>query len=301
MGDYSQYMAGARNLPGCLVVLVDQSAPMAEECRGGGRTYASIAARAANVVLDQVTDQCTRGETVRDDFQVGVLGLANGIAVDILGYGSAPAGLLTASELETKAQVEEIELEEDDGTGKLKVVRQSKWIGPRCSGRMDLGRGLKLATGKLATWTAAYPNSFPPVVLVCTGGHVEDHTSAETAAELLKGIRTTNGAALLFICHLSSHQNAPMAFPADPAGLTGSASWLCTRLASKIPDYLARHGASRGWQVCPCSHGYVTQENISKLVQLFSAAANNSEWDNPFIHSASIFDHVCPLHGKQPQ
>jgi hypothetical protein len=96
-GDYSQYMSGARHLPGCLVALVDQSDHMSEESRGTGITSASISARAANTVFEEMTAWCFRGEAVRDEFQVAVMGLADGVAVDILGYWTAMEASLRAA------------------------------------------------------------------------------------------------------------------------------------------------------------------------------------------------------------
>ena len=139
-GTYKQEISATKNLPGCLIVLLDQSGSMAEQYGADKRSKAVAAARAVNTALEALVDQCTKGESVREYFHVGIIGYGTNAAAELLGGGSGPAGLLTASELETKAQVEEIETEEDDGTGKLKVERRSKWFRSSVRRRDAYGR-----------------------------------------------------------------------------------------------------------------------------------------------------------------
>ena len=169
-GTYKQEISATKNLPGCLIVLLDQSGSMAEQFGADKRSKAVAAARAVNTALESLVDQCTKGESVRDYFHVGVIGYGTNAAQELLGGGSGPAGLLTASELESKAQVEEIETDEDDGTGKLKVEKRSKWFDSVNSGGTPMDDAFQQAAEKLKQWVAKYPNSFPPMVLNITDG-----------------------------------------------------------------------------------------------------------------------------------
>ena len=281
-GTYKQEISATKNLPGCLIVLLDQSGSMAEQFGADKRSKAVAAARAVNTALESLVDQCIKGESLRDDIHVGVIGFGGKAAQDFLWGGSGPGGLLTVSELEAKAQFEEIETDEDDGTGKLKVEKRSKWFDPFQIGcrRASMDLAFKLAVKKLTSWVDQFPNSFPPIVFVITGGGADDRAQAEKLAGIIKQVQTTNGAALLCICHVVPPTDS--AFPTDEAQVSDlNGKWLF-KLASEMPDHIVRYGTLIGLQTRRGSRCYVTVRVAGKFSRLLSSAANNSEWENPW-------------------
>ena len=285
---YEQRMSGAWGTPGSLIVLLDQSALMTARL-GDGLTKAACAAGNANTVLEQVVDQCTKGEHLRDDMQVGVIGFGNGLTDDLLNQGSMPGGLLTVNEVDSQARLEEFEKYEDDGTDKPKVLRQKNWFSPRASGSALLAPALDAAAAKVGKWVATYPKSFPPIILIITGGLIADKTAAEMSAAALKRIGTSNGTVLVFVCHVCGPDICCVEFPCEERSLSDErVKWLAFSLASEIPEPLARYGAGMGLRIQHRSRGYVTSKGpggVLKLARLLSAPANNSEWLNRFFMS----------------
>jgi uncharacterized protein YegL len=267
-GTYKQEISATKNLPGCLIVLLDQSGSMSEQFGIDKRTKAVAAARAVNTALESLVDQCTKGESVRDYFHVGVIGYGTNAAVELLAGGSGPAGLLTTSELETKAQVEEIETEEDDGTGKLKKERQNKWFDQVCAGGTPMDDALKIACDKLKEWVGKYPNSFPPIVLNITDGETNVPEAAESAAQALRQICTSDGDTLLFNCHISATGAAAIEYPASDMGLPDDYSKWLFRISSDIPDSMVSNAQAAGLSVVTAgSRGFVYNATAGKLVK----------------------------------
>ena len=280
-GTYQQQISASKNLPGCLLVLLDQSGSMAEEYGADKRTKAVAAARAVNTALEELVDQCTSGEAVRNYFHVGVIGYGGAGTQDLLTGGSAPAGLLTSSELETKAQVEEIEKEEDDGTGKLKVERRSKWFDPVANGGTPMDDAFKSACEKLQQWVAAFPNSFPPIILNITDGEPSRPEEAEKAALALRQVGTSDGQALLFNCHISASGMVPVKYPKSDAGLPDPhAKWLF-QITDEIPDSMVKKAQDARLEVVPGSRGFVYNAAAGQLVKFLRIGT---------VVSASSFD-----------
>ena len=267
-GTYKQEISATKNLPGCLIVLLDQSGSMSEQFGADKRSKAVAAARAVNTALEALVDQCTKGESVRDYFHVGIIGYGTNAAVELLGGGSGPAGLLTSSELESKAQVEEIETEEDDGTGKLKVERRSKWFDPVHAGRTPMEDAFRMASDKLRDWVGKYPNSFPAIVLNITDGEANVPEAAEIAAQALQKVSTSDGDTLLFNCHISAGGAAAVEYPTSDMGLPDDHSKWLFRISSDIPDVLVSNAQAAGLSVVTAgSRGFVYNATAGKLVK----------------------------------
>ena len=273
-GTYKQEISATKNLPGCVIVLLDQSGSMSEQFGADKRSKAVAAARAVNMALESLVDQCTKGESVRDYFHAGVIGYGTNAAAELLGGGSGPAGLLTTSELETKAQIEKIETEEMDATGKLKVVNQNKWFDPVFAGGTPMAEALKMACNKLKAWVEKYPDSFPPIVLNITDGEANVPEAAEAAAQELQKISTSDGDTLLFNCHISTSGEAAIEYPTSDLGLPDNhAKWLF-QISSDIPgssdvkDSMIWNARAAGLStVINGSRGFVYNATPGKLVK----------------------------------
>ncbi|HEY3852911.1 MAG TPA: vWA domain-containing protein [Verrucomicrobiae bacterium] len=280
-GTYKQQISASKNLPGCLVLLLDQSGSMSEQFGADKRSKAVAAARAVNTALEELVDQCTSGESVRNYFHVGVIGYGAKAAQELLGGGSGPAGLLTTSELESKAQIEEIEKDEDDGTGKLKIEKRSKWFDPVYSGGTPMDEALKLATEKLQKWVATYPNSFPPIVLNITDGEPNEPKPAELAAQGLRQVCTNDGDTLLFNCHISASGLAAIKYPTSDQALPDEQSKWLFSISSDIPDSMLKKAQDAKLEVVPGSRGFVYNAAGGQLIKFLRIGT---------VVSASSFD-----------
>jgi uncharacterized protein YegL len=267
-GTYKQEISATKNLPSCLIVLLDQSGSMADQFGADKRSKAIAAALAVNRALEMLVDNCTKGEDVRDYFHVGVIGYGNNAAQDLLTGGSGPAGLLISSKLEERAATVEVETEEVDHAGNLKVDQLNKWFDPVANGGTPMDEAFNMASAKLQQWVASYPNSFPPMVLNITDGEPNQPDVAESAARALQQIKTSDGDTLLFNCHISSTGAAAVEYPTSEQGLPDDkAQWLF-RISSEIPESLVSNAQAAGLtSVVPGSRGFVYNANAGKLVK----------------------------------
>jgi len=267
-GTYKQEISATKNLPMCLVVLLDQSGSMAEQFGADKRSKAVAAARAVNTALAEMMAPCTKGEKFRDYYHIGVIGYGANAAQDLLGSGSAPGGLFTPGELDSKAGKERIQLDEDDGTGKLKVVERAKWFDPVCAGGTPMEDAFQQATEKLKQWVAKYPNSFPPILMNITDGEANVPEAAEAAAQALRQISTNDGEALLFNCHLSATGAPTVEYPVSDINLPDDHSKWLFRISSDIPETMVKNAQKTGLSaVTTGSRGFVYNATAAKLIR----------------------------------
>ena len=243
---------------------------MAEHYGADKRSKAEIVARVVEDTFEDLMSQCERAEYVEDSLHVGVIGYGNGAAVEVLDEGTGPAGLLTTGELAGKAYSEEVEIEEADGLGRLKVTKFTlrKWVEPICAGGKPMTEALRLACNKLKAWVEDYPNNFPPIVLNITDGKVNDPEAAEATARELQTISTSVGDALLFNCYISTTGAPTVEYPACDTGLPDDHARWFYRIASRIPDSLVRNAQAWGpsW-VTTGSRGFMCNATRMKLMR----------------------------------
>lgn len=127
---------------------------------------------------------------------------------------------------------------------------------------------LKIACDKLKEWVGKYPNSFPPIVLNITDGETNDPDKAESAAQALRQICTSDGDTLLFNCHISATGAAAIEYPASDMGLPDEHSKWLFRISSDIPDSLVSNAQAAGLSVVTAgSRGFVYNATAGKLVK----------------------------------
>jgi hypothetical protein len=265
--------------PGCLIFLLDQSGSMADPFGTDRRSKAAVATRATNAALEGLIDNCMKGDTVMSFFHIGVIGYGKYGAHDLLTSGSGPAGLLTSSEVERSTQLEEVETEEINGAGKLEKQIMEKWFSPKARGRTPMHVAFNLASARLQTWVASFPNSFPPILVNITDGEPDLPDVAESAARGLQQIKTNDGDTLLFNCLISGTGAAAIEYPASDLVLSDDkARWLF-HISSEIPRRMVRTAQAAGLStVVPGSRGFVCGATPSKLVK-FLRIGSVLPWD----------------------
>jgi len=232
-GSYSQQISATNGMPGCLLVLLDQSYSMCENIGNSSEGKSTAAARCINRFLSNLIILCTDDEETRDYLHIGVVGYGGtpDAAEVLIPGGTAPAGLLTVNELEDRQEVETIE---KDG----RQIPQTKWFDPVHEDGTPMSKAFDLAKAALEKWVAAYPDSFPPIVMNVTDGQPNDPKKAEKLAEEIRRISTSDGDVLMLSCHISETPGAEILFPTDEATLPDEAAQLLFRMSSELPPTL---------------------------------------------------------------
>jgi hypothetical protein len=269
-GTYCQRISAKWGLPACVVFLIDQSGSMSDPLGGGPMTKAEAVARAVNKALERLIDECTRGEAVHDYYYVGVIGYGHDGAPDLLGEGAGPGGLLTASELEFRVQIEEVETDEVDHEGELKVEKRCKWLEPAAAGLTPTHEGFTKACARLRAWTEQFAHSFPPVVLHITDGEPNEPELADHAAQALREVRTSDGDVLLFNCGLAAWTATAIEYPAAAEGLPDDHAQRLFRWSSEIPENLIENAQVAGLStVQRGSRGLVYEVSSRRTLAMF--------------------------------
>ena len=265
----------SRANPVCFLFLIDQSGSMSGPIGGQtGRRKEDGVADAVNRLLDSLVQRCSKGEEVRDYFDVGVVRYMTDQQGSSI-VGSAFAGELSGRPLvpiseiaNNPARLEERTHKVEDGAGGLveETIRFPVWFDPVSTGGTPMAAALELAFEILQGWIQGHPNSNPPIVINITDGEATDK-DPEPAAQQLRSLSTTEGPVLLFNIHLSEMNAQPVMFPMEEYGLPGDyASQLC-RMSSPLPDSFREAGKSDGLSIEDGARGFVFNADMSVLVQ----------------------------------
>jgi len=140
------------------------------------------------------------------------------------------------------------------------------WIEPGANGLTPMATAFQAIVGPLQSWIAQYPGSFPPIILNLTDGAYTDESPAATVWQIMN-MRTSDGGALVFNCHISQQEGLTQAFPdkSSAAALTGLSSELY-EMSSTLPDPMLRMAAGKGYSLQPDSRGYVFNADIVTMI-----------------------------------
>ncbi len=197
-GKYTEKMSSPK--PGCVILLIDRSNSMKEPWAGAGAQGQNKAVEVANIVnefLGLLVADCTDGGITRDRVHFLALGYG-GTSVHNAWKDPKLAevnGFVTAAEL---AQTQE-------------GPAGSQFIDVVAGGRTPMGLAVKTAADYAASWVDAFPKSFPPIVMNITDGAMTDVGEADFRQRVhdLSSVKTSNGHALLFNCHISASVKDP--------------------------------------------------------------------------------------------
>lgn len=247
-----------RNEPGCVVFLLDRSDSMKQAWHGGPETMAEGAAAVLNEIL---LDLCLMAQKepgrALHYFDIGIFGyglrsVAGGEGVEsafggsLQGQALVPLPVLRANPLAVQ-QVSSVD----------PVAPSSRvpvWVQPVHGYRTPMCQAIAVAGGHVYDWTAAHPDSFPPIVINITDGMVTDnpYEGADLGewAKRLTSIQTSDGSALLFNVFLSPTGENGKLFPASDHGLPEPGPDLF-RISSPLPPPMAANAAKAGVYVEP--------------------------------------------------
>jgi hypothetical protein len=259
----------SRTNPTCLLFLIDQSSSMAEPFGGqSDKPKAEGVADGINRLLQNLVLKCAKSEGVRDYFHVGVVGYGGRVGW-ALGGALAGQALVPVSALANQPlRVEQRTRKVDDGAGGL-VEQKFKfpvWFEPTAGGRTPMCQAITLACEALKTFTAQFPNCFPPLVVNITDGKATDG-NPELPAHTLRNLATGDGNVLFFNAHLSAREARPVEFPAEERELPDNDARLLFRMSSVLPPRLQEAARADGFRIAATSRGFVFNADLVAVLR----------------------------------
>jgi hypothetical protein len=263
----------SRDRPSVFLFLLDQSDSMKEPFGGSqeGISKSQGAADAMNRLLYETVMRCSKGEEVRNYFDVGVIGYGRErdwvgpvFEGDLQGRDLVPIG-----EVANKpAEIETREKSVPDGAGGL-VKTTAKfpiWFSSVAGWNTPMCKAFEYAYGVLEGWCANNPNSFPPIVINISDGESTDGDPT-SAASRLTTLSTNDGQVLLFNCHLSEARSTPVVFPDSEVGLPNEFAVTLFQISSVLPEILRNEAEKEGFAVSEKSRGFAFNADLTDLIK----------------------------------
>lgn len=246
----------SRSNPACIVFLVDRSGSMDEPIAGGtGQTKKQVVADAINRILYDTVLLCSKEQGIFPYFDIGIWTYGGNAEVQ-------PAlrdQIVSISNLpELSMRVDTRKRKVPDGAGRIieEEMRFPIWLEPIAAGNTPMNTAFRAIGGPLRDWVQRHPQSFPPIVLNLTDGAYTDGSPMQAVQEL-KQLRTSDGAVLVFNCHITASGQPGPAFPNDrqAASMQGLAKELY-EISSVLPDPMCRLAQAKGYTATTGSRGY---------------------------------------------
>jgi hypothetical protein len=259
----------SRTNPACLLFLIDQSGSMADKIPGSADQVKShVVADAINRLLQNVILRSAKADGVRDYFYVGVIGygktikagLGGKIPFDILipisRVGDFPLRVETRTTLALDASGSIVE----------QKVKYPVWYEPEASGKTPMREAMAAAGLAIKEFIGKYPSSFPPIVLNLTDGLPSDGNPQENA-RMIRNMKTSDGATLVFNLLISSDLGLADYFPASEAAMIDNCSKLLFRMSSELPHKMWEAAKAEGQDLKPHARGVVIHADPTAIVR----------------------------------
>jgi len=212
-----------RDTPSAFVFLIDQSGSMKNNItfRGQKTSKAEAVAMIVNETLREILNRCQKTDTIRDYFDIALLGYGKRSEQDVFAWSGALKGkkFVKPSELKQFFLREEEVVTEKTVRGNVILDKKTikTWLEPVAEGLTPMNYALNTAASILEEWIVLHRGKdvFPPVVINISDGEATDAKEAELleSAQRIKKLRTTDGNVLLMNVHLSDADGNPVLFP----------------------------------------------------------------------------------------
>lgn len=225
------------------ILVLDRSKSMQELIRFGKLTMtkAEVLAYIANSLITELIDRCRRIDSLRNYYDIAVIGYGNGQVERLLDS----RGFIAIDELERHKKQYYTNSHEQrlpDGSWVMAEHRVTEWISAKAEGNTPMYEAMLHTRDLVAEWCALEQNrdSFPPVVVHITDGEASDCDNKELIdiCGEIKGQATADGNVLLLNIHISSNHHLPaMVFPM-PDEILGAGPYASTlaECSSLMPE-----------------------------------------------------------------
>ncbi len=275
----------SRANPACFLFLIDQSGSMTGALAGQpGQRKMDQAADAINRVLDTLSQRCSQGMDIRDYFDIGILGYGTDetgeAEINSVFRETTPEDpFLSISQVVELADVEEREVLESDGAGGLVEAKRRfpVWLRPHAEYGTPMCEALDIAACAIEDWISKHPDSYPPSVINISDGMATDG-DPYPLAHRITNLRTNDGEALLFNCHISSASSTPCEYPGDVGEVPNNDQYapLMFWMSSILPAASRERAVSLSLPVSENSRGYVFNADMRALVQFLDIGTRAS-------------------------
>lgn len=249
---------------------------------------AVAAASIANGLIFEMMLRCQKGQgTVYHYFDIGVVGFGIEGSADFAWRGSLQGrGLVSAPEIRDNIlRIEERTIDTGDGAGwpTGQKYRLPVWLDPIADNGASLSAALDFAGVTLWHWVTSHPDSFPPIVLLITGGEAELVSFAGADpfqwAGRLKQLATRDGTLMLYNLYLSSTAVQSTLFPDAASKLPDANAEALFEMSSVLPSTFRRNLAGAGFELEPNARGFAVNSDIKPLLQALPIGTRIEMWD----------------------
>lgn len=200
--------------PGCLILVVDQSAAMKSPLNPGNSACKSdIVAVVINRFIHRLIKRCkSESGKIRASWYVGVVGYGDTVGPAFIGKHQGKE-LVNVSDLSTT--VDYVVPDRPKST----IIGIPVWVRPKAAGPARMCGGLGSALKLARDFVADNPTSHPPIIVNISGGTVSDG-DPRPLANGIKEIQSADGNVLLFnVCLPGRPEDEMINFPDDPGQL----------------------------------------------------------------------------------
>src|SRR5262249_6658991 len=148
---------------------------------------------AINSTIDEIVNQCTKGEEIWDYFEIGLIGYGQAEVAEFCWEGGLAARqLVPVSELRQHATFQRVEQETVlHGKAAKEMIDFPVWLTPAAVGKTPMKSALDLAKASVEAWVQQHPESYPPIVINVTDGvatDIDDNQELIDAAQAVTAI-----------------------------------------------------------------------------------------------------------------
>jgi hypothetical protein len=225
------------------ILALDRSGSMQESVRFGKKVMSKAEAVSiiANALITELIDRCRRTDSLRNYYDVAVVGYSNDNIEMLLGRD----GMLSIDDLSRISPRRRTLSDEEQLSEQNSAIFQhslDEWFTPHAEGNTPMYEAMLRVRDLAKEWCEKSENrqSFPPVVINITDGEASDCDDNELRdiCEQIKRIATDDGNVLLINIHISTDSTLPaIIFPmAEELTGAGRYSRLLAECSSVMPS-----------------------------------------------------------------
>ena len=223
--------------PMAILFVVDQSGSMSDKMQNG-KTKADQVATVINKTISELVIRSSRGDTVKNHYEVGIIGYGGKGVCNALGgmfSGSVLNPITLFEQHPLRIEDRFTEITTDAGDIVQHTVKFPVWFEPMAYGGTPMCSALKKTAEVIAPWCDAHSSSFPPVIIHITDGESGDGNPLQLA-ELIRTLSVKDGNVLMCNLHVSTERGSAIYFPASDSELPNAYAKNLFTMSSIIPS-----------------------------------------------------------------
>lgn len=266
----------SRKNPGCLVFLVDQSGSMDEPIANGTAAKKQVVADAINRLLYDTVLRCSKEDGVRPYFDVGVWTYGGDMEVRSA-FGTDLLSIRDVAEHMIRTETRRRRVPDGAGGAFEEEFQLPVWFDPVADGGTPMHAAFSEVVQPLNDWLSQHPHSFPPIVINLTDGAYSDESPASTVRELMS-LGTSDGAVLVFNCHITKFAGLTVPFPGEGQAveLKNLAHELFD-MSSPLPTPMLRRAQGKGYQLEAGARGYMFNADQMALIDFLDVGTRAAQ------------------------